>query len=267
MVRVASTAPSSSLAAKRNFGELLRSLLHDRPASGQGHSDATELALIVVTPVRAGLDHRAGERIQVQQADLPVRNPVLGGQIVIAGAALARCAGEPPVALEDRVALVLGLQDVRRAGRGAVVGRHRDRVAARPRASRSRTARPHPGAARSGPRRAVRALADRRSRSPSGPWRPHRGSAAKAARRRLPARSRSWRAPRTVYFAIRVVSFSKRKVGLPVKRGMPPESATAVGPRFRREAGEAPRARNLGPGTPMIAVVASSVSATMISIV
>src|SRR6478672_12965779 len=79
--------------------------------------------------------------------------------------------------------------------------------------------RPRPGAAPSGPRRAVRALADRRSRSPSGLERPRRGPTAKAAPRRLPARSRSWRAPRTVYFAIRVVSFSKRKAGLAVKRG------------------------------------------------
>ena len=83
------------LGGHRHLGELLRALLDDRAAGVQRDPDATEPALVVVAPVGAGLHHGARERVQVHQADLPVRHTVGGAEVVEAWALLGRRAGEP----------------------------------------------------------------------------------------------------------------------------------------------------------------------------
>ena len=79
----------------------------------------------------------------MQQADLPVRDAVGGGEVVEAWALLGRGGSQPLTALEDRVSVVLRLQDIRRARCRSVVSRDRDREAADPEHARVR----RPGAA------------------------------------------------------------------------------------------------------------------------
>src|SRR6185436_12293068 len=74
------------LRCRCHLSELLWTLLDDRAAGVQRDADATELALVVVAPVGAGLHHGARERVQVQKADLPVGDPVGGGEVVEAWA-------------------------------------------------------------------------------------------------------------------------------------------------------------------------------------
>src|SRR5215218_5952120 len=114
------------------LGQLLRALLDDGPARIQGDADPAELALIVVAPVRAGLNDCAGEGIEVQQADLPVRDAVSGREVIEAWALLWRGGSQPLTALEDRISVVLRLQGVRRVRGRGVVSRHRDRETADP---------------------------------------------------------------------------------------------------------------------------------------
>ncbi len=61
-----------------DLGEHRGGLLDDGAARLERQSDAAELALVVVAPVRAGLHHRAGEGVQVQQRDLLVGDAVRG---------------------------------------------------------------------------------------------------------------------------------------------------------------------------------------------
>ena len=84
VVSVASTAPSRSRAATATSASMRGGLLGDRAAVGKRDADAAEGALVVVAPVGAGLQHRAGHGVQVQQGDLPVRDAVVRGQVVVA---------------------------------------------------------------------------------------------------------------------------------------------------------------------------------------
>src|SRR5829696_8872216 len=120
------------LGCRGHLGQLLRALLDDGSTRVQGDTDPTELALIIVAPVRAGLNDGAGERVEVQQADFPVRDAVSSGEIVEARALLGRRSSQPLTALEDRVSVVLGFEGVRRASGRGIVSRDRDRETADP---------------------------------------------------------------------------------------------------------------------------------------
>ena len=134
-----------------DLGQLLGALLDDGASGVQRDPDAAERALVVVAPVGAGLHHRAGERVQVQQADLPVGDAVGGGQVVEPGAALGGGPGEPFAVPEDR-----RTPRPRPSGRrgspaaARVVRGHRDRDTADPQHPGVRRARRLPAAARAG---------------------------------------------------------------------------------------------------------------------
>ena len=109
----------------RHLGKLRRRLLDDGAAGLEGQFDSAEPALIRRRPVGAGLHDRAGEGVQVHQADLPVRHAVGRGEVVELGSWSTGGGGDalaPPV---DPVALVLRPEHVwRRVG---LVAHGRDR--------------------------------------------------------------------------------------------------------------------------------------------
>ena len=64
----------------RDLGQLAGVFFGDGAPRLEGHTDAAERALVAVAPVGAGLEHGAGQRVEVQQGDLPVGDAVGGGR-------------------------------------------------------------------------------------------------------------------------------------------------------------------------------------------
>ena len=127
-----------------HLGELGRALDRHRVARGQRHADPAEPALVVVAPVGAGLEHGAGQRVEVHEGELPVGDAVGGGEVVEAGPVGGGGRGQAHPVGVDAEPGVLGLEGVGGAGHESGVHRHRHRRALDP---------DHPGVGRPGPAR------------------------------------------------------------------------------------------------------------------
>ena len=107
--------------------------LHQHGAAGvQRHADPAEVALVLVAPVGAGLQHGAGQRVEVHEGELPVGDAVVRGQTVEAGPVGGGRAGQPDAVGVDPEPDVLGLERVRRVAHERGVHRHRHRSALYP---------------------------------------------------------------------------------------------------------------------------------------
>ena len=129
-----------------HLGELGRALHRHRVARGQRHADPAEAALVVVAPVGAGLEHGAGQRVEVHEGELPVGDAVGGGEAVEAGAVGGGGLGQAHPVGVDAEPGVGGLKGVGGVGHEPGVHRHRHRRALDP---------DHPGVGGAGPARAA----------------------------------------------------------------------------------------------------------------
>ncbi len=125
------------------FGELGGCLLDDRAAEIERQPDAAKSALVGVSPVRTCLHDGARERVEVHQADFPIRNSVFGGEVVIPWTRTCCRFGQPNTVSIYAVARIFSLQAVRRARH---IGGYRDGYALNPEhAGVSWTRSPAPG--------------------------------------------------------------------------------------------------------------------------
>ena len=76
VVRVTSTAPSRSRAATATSASCAGVFFAVVRPACERDADATERALVALPPVGARLQHRARQRVEMQQRDLPVGDAV-----------------------------------------------------------------------------------------------------------------------------------------------------------------------------------------------
>jgi hypothetical protein len=109
-----------------NLGEMFRPLDRDGSTRLKGQFDTTELTLVGRIPIRASLVDRAGQRVEVEQSDLPVGNTVGRGQIVEAGSRSQGCRGNARALAIDPPTVVFVAQYEGRAGDVGCSDRHGD---------------------------------------------------------------------------------------------------------------------------------------------
>ena len=100
-----------------DLSEVLWPLHRDRLAGLQRQLDPTEPAHVVGAPVHARLDDSARHRVEVQQGDLPVGDPVFGGEVVVARPSCPARRRDALAVAVDGVRVVLRAEHVRRLSR------------------------------------------------------------------------------------------------------------------------------------------------------